>query len=176
MATRSTVRADPGLARLAREISLNRPFAGLQEATLLAFAWTWERLEQVGRDFFPRFGITEAQFNVLMILADYPDRRFRQHELASILVVNRASAGNVLERMERKGLIERREDPEDRRAVRVALSRAGREKLEEVKGPYYRLLKRLLAHEDERSLRQVIGFCERLRGAIDKTVVPPAKE
>jgi DNA-binding MarR family transcriptional regulator len=161
-----TARSDPALSRLAREISLNRPFEGLHEAALLAYAWTWQRLEQAGREFFERFDLTSAQFDVLMILADYPGRAFRQHELAQILVVNRATAGTVLERMERKGLIARSPDPEDRRAMRVALTRKGRETLEAVKPPYYALMEKLLGGEDAKSLRQVISFCDRLRDAI----------
>src|SRR5471032_328899 len=129
---------DSALTTLAREISLNRSFASLKEAALLSLLWTYERLEQTGRAFFPRFGITQAQFNVLMILHDYRGRTFRQHELAEILVVNRASAGSVLERMERNGWIARAADPDDRRAMRISMTRAGSTKLEEVRGPYYR--------------------------------------
>ena len=166
-------RTDPVLARLAREISLNRPFEGLQEAALLSFVWTWQRLEQAGREFFARFGITGAQFDVLMILADHPAQPgFRQHELAEMLVVNRASAGNVLERMERKGLIVRKPDPADRRAMRVTLSRKGREKLAEVRPAYYGLMAKLLGHEEEASLRQVLRFCDRLRTAIAQATQP----
>jgi DNA-binding MarR family transcriptional regulator len=154
---------DTALTNLAGEISLNRPFASLKEAALLSLVWTYERLEQAGRAFFPRFGITEAQFNVLMILDDYRGRTFRQHELAEILVVNRASAGSVLERMERSGWIARAPDPEDRRAMRISMTRAGSAKLEEVRGPYYRLMSRIFKHEDERELRNLVFFCDRLR-------------
>src|SRR3954468_3848530 len=156
-------RTDAVLTRLAREISLNRPFEGLAEASLLAYAWTWQRLEQAGREFFATFDLTSAQFDVLMILADHPGRAFRQHELAQILVVNRATAGTVLERMQRKSLIARTPDSEDRRAMRVSLTRKGRDLLEHVKPRYYALMKQLLGSEDEKSLRQVIAFCDRLR-------------
>lgn len=165
---------DPALARLAREISLNRPFDGLHEAALLAYVWTWQRMEQAGREFFDRFDLTSAQFDVLMILADHHRRSFRQHELAQILVVNRATAGTVLERMERKGLVAREPDPEDRRAMRVSLTAKGRRTLGEVKPRYYELMKKLLGGEDEKSLRHVIAFCDRLRDAIAR--LQPAKE
>jgi DNA-binding MarR family transcriptional regulator len=154
------------LQRLAGEIALNRPLASRAEGAFLALAWTWERLEQAGRDFFPRHGITGAQFNVLMILDDYQGREFRQHELADILVVNRASAGSVLERMERNGWIERTPDAEDRRALRVRMTRAGRAKLQQVRPPYYQLMKRIFGHEEERGLDAFILFCDRLRAAI----------
>ena len=152
--------------RLVGEISLNRPFTGLAEASFLSLVWTWQMLEEAGRSFFPRFGITGAQFNVLMILADFHGRAFRQHELAEILVVNRASIGSVLERMERDGWVERTPDPADKRAMLVSLTPAGEAKLAEVKAPYYRLLAEIFREEDERDLRAMILFCDRLRAGI----------
>ena len=164
---------DSALTTLAREISLNRSFASLKEAALLSLVWTYQRLEQAGRAFFPRFGITEAQFNVLMILDDYRGRSFRQHELAEILVVNRASAGSVLERMERNGWIARAPDPEDRRAMRISMTRAGSAKLEEIRGPYYRLMSRIFKEEDERDLRNLVLFCDRLRRGLARVESQP---
>jgi DNA-binding MarR family transcriptional regulator len=155
--------AAAALSSLAEELSLNREFTGLHEAAFLSLAWTWQRLEQLGRAFFPRYGITGAQFNVLMILMDYHGRAFRQHELAEILVVNRASAGNVLDRMHRAGWIARSRDPQDRRAILVSLAAPGRKKLAEVKAPYYRLLAEVFGSEEARDLRAAIVFFDRLR-------------
>jgi DNA-binding MarR family transcriptional regulator len=170
---------ESALTGLAREISLNRPFANLREAALLSLVWTYQGLEQAGRAFFPRFGITEAQFNVLMILDDYRGRSFRQHELAEILVVNRASAGSVLERMERDGWIARTADPQDRRAMRIAMTRAGKAKLEEVRGPYYQLMSRIFKEEGEPDLRNLVLFCDRLRrglARVESQANPSTKE
>lgn len=152
--------------RLVAEICLNRPFTGLAEASFLSLVWTWQLLEEAGRSFFPRFGITGAQFNVLMILADFHGRAFRQHELAEILVVNRASIGAVLERMERDGWVERAPDPADKRAMLVSLTPAGEGKLAEVRAPYYRLLAEIFREEEEDDLRAMILFCDRLRSGI----------
>lgn len=156
------------LERLSAEISLNRPFESLAEGAFLSLVRTWQALEQSGRAFFPRFDITEAQFNVLMILDDYRGRAFRQHELADLLVVNRASAGSVLERMERNGWIERVPDPEDRRAMRVTMTRAGKAKIEEVRSPYYRLMARIFAEQDESDLKSLILCCDRVRAGLAK--------
>ena len=46
--------------------------------------------------YYSGHGITDAQFNALMILWDYRARALKQHELAELLVVNRASAGGVM--------------------------------------------------------------------------------
>jgi DNA-binding MarR family transcriptional regulator len=154
------------VGRLVDEICLNRPFTGLPEAAFLSLVWTWQAVEEAGRAFFPRFGLTGAQFNVLMILADFHGRAFRQHELAEILVVNRASIGSVLGRMERDGWVERTPDPADRRAMLVALTDAGEAKLAQVRPQYYRLLGEIFREEGDGDLRAMILFCDRLRAGI----------
>ena len=154
------------VARLKSEIALNRDFSGLQEAAFLALVWTWDRIEKLGRVFFAGYGITDAQFNTLMILWDYRERTLRQHELAELLVVNRASMGGVLERMERNGWIVRTVDAEDRRAQRVTLSAAGIAKLSEVRVPYYRLLSQVFHDTPVEGLQESILFFDRLRSTL----------
>ena len=155
--------ATEAVRRLKSEIALNRDFRGAGEAAFLALVWTWQRLEAVGREFFPAYGITDVQFNVLMILWDYRERKLRQHELAEILVVNRASAGGVIARLERNGWIARAVDPADTRARLVRLTRAGIAKLEEVRGPYYRLLARIFRDSDGRAHAAAIEYLDAIR-------------
>lgn len=161
MTASSEVRA--ALSRLKAEVALNREFVGSHEAAFLALVWTWDRLERMGRLFFSAYGVTDAQFNTLMILWDYRERTLHQHELAELLVVNRASMGGVLERMERNGWIVRTVDPEDRRAQRVTLSAAGVAKLEEIRAPYYRLLSQVFTETPSELLNESILFFDRLR-------------
>ena len=158
--------AGTALRRLQSQIALNREFRGAGEAAFLALVWTWQQLEAAGRAFFPRYGITDVQFNLLMILWDYRDRPLRQHELAEILVVNRASAGGVIARVERAGWIERRVDPGDTRARIVRLTRAGIAKLEEVRGPYYRLLARVFRDADGPELTKFIDYLDEIRSRL----------
>jgi DNA-binding MarR family transcriptional regulator len=170
MHTKGKVRGAPGaptaLRRLKSQIALNREFRGAGEAAFLALVWTWQRLEAAGREFFPRFGITDVQFNVLMILWDYRERPLRQHELAEILVVNRASAGGVIARLERSGWISRHVDDGDTRARLVRLTRAGIAKVEEVRGPYYRLLARVFRDSDGPAHAAFIDYLDEVRSRL----------
>ncbi len=158
--------AETALRRLRSQIALNREFRGAGEAAFLALVWTWQQLEAAGRAFFPRYGITDVQFNVLMILWDYRERPLRQHQLAEILVVNRASAGGVIARVERAGWIERDVDPGDTRARIVRLTRAGIAKLEQVRGPYYRLLGRIFREADGATLTGLIEYLDEIRSRL----------
>lgn len=77
---------------------------------------------------FAQYGLERAEFDVLATLR----RAGAPHELTAggllrAAMVTSGAITNRLDRLEHKGLIERRQDLTDRRAVRVRLTRAGLE-------------------------------------------------
>jgi DNA-binding MarR family transcriptional regulator len=157
---------EPERVRLKKEIALNREFVGDTEALFLSVAWTWYCIERTGRRFFASFGTTDAQFNALMILWDYRTRPLKQHELADLLVVNRASAGGVIDRLQRNGWVRRKVDAEDRRAFRVHLTDEGIAKLKEVRSAYYKLLTAALGDIDPGTIATVLRFNDGFRARL----------
>ena len=71
-----------------------------------------------------RLGLTRAQWLVLTRLYRRPGTS--QTELAEMLEVDRASAGRMIDRMEKGGWVERRADPVDRRVKRLHLTAEAR--------------------------------------------------
>ena len=67
-----------------------------------------------------RLGLTRAQWLVLARLNRRPGAS--QSELAEMMEVEKASAGRMVDRLERKGWVERRADPVDRRINRLYLT------------------------------------------------------
>jgi DNA-binding MarR family transcriptional regulator len=67
-----------------------------------------------------RIGLTRAQWQVLGLLYRRPG--VSQSELAELLEVERATAGRMIDRLERKGWLTRRADPADRRINRLYLT------------------------------------------------------
>ena len=67
-----------------------------------------------------RLGLTRAQWLVLARLHRHPGAS--QSELADMMEVEKASAGRMVDRLERKGWVERRADPVDRRVNRLYLT------------------------------------------------------
>ena len=65
-------------------------------------------------------GLTRAQWLVLTRLYRRPGAS--QTELADMLEVDRASAGRMIDRMQKNGWVERRADSEDRRINRLYLT------------------------------------------------------
>ncbi len=68
-----------------------------------------------------RLGLTRSQWLLLTRLHRRPGAS--QTELAEMLEVEKASAGRMLDRMERDGWIVRKADPADRRIKRIHLTR-----------------------------------------------------
>ncbi len=71
------------------------------------------------------FNITPSQFYVLSALWDKNELKFK--DLARRLDMDGATLTGILDRMEKRGFIKRKEDPEDRRSVRVCLTDKSKE-------------------------------------------------
>ena len=71
------------------------------------------------------FNITPSQFYVLSALWDKNELKFK--DLARRLDMDGATLTGILDRMEKRGFIERKEDPEDRRSVLVCLTDKSKE-------------------------------------------------
>jgi len=72
-----------------------------------------------------RLGLTRAQWQVLSLLHHRPGAS--QTELAEMLEVERATAGRMVDRLERKNWVERRPDAADRRVNRLFLTTEARD-------------------------------------------------
>ena len=89
-------------------------------------------------------GVTRPSFLVLRALAEAPDGTLSQRELGARL---RRTAGTLsvrLGRLGRAGMIERTTDPEDRRAVQVAITDRGRALHDAAKPLYDERVERLI--------------------------------
>jgi MarR family transcriptional regulator for hemolysin len=67
-------------------------------------------------------GLTRSQWWVLNHLFRSPG--VKQAELAAILEIERPTLGRLLDRLQRKGWVRREDDPRDRRAWRIYLTKA----------------------------------------------------
>ena len=70
-------------------------------------------------------GVTSSQWRVLTGLANHRDRRVSQTQLAGTLDLGRGAIAAIVDCMETCGLVERLDQPSDRRMVLVSLTRKG---------------------------------------------------
>ncbi|GGP05511.1 MarR family transcriptional regulator [Nonomuraea glycinis] len=74
------------------------------------------------------YGLTQQQGQLLCVLMAQP---YGMGELGAVLGLAKSSLTGLVDRSERNGLVQRQDDPQDSRAVRVALTRRGAKLAEE---------------------------------------------
>jgi len=79
---------------------------------------------------FSQYGITPAQFYVLSAVWENDGVKFK--DLAKSLEMDGSTLTSILDRLERQDLLERRDDPEDRRSLMVFLTEKARESIAEI--------------------------------------------
>ncbi|MEM8801069.1 MAG: MarR family winged helix-turn-helix transcriptional regulator [Pseudomonadota bacterium] len=84
-----------------------------------------ERMEREGLD------CTPVQYAALATIAKRPD--IDQASLAGLIAYDRATLGNVVERLDRKGLVARQVCPQDRRSRQLRLTSQGERMLDRLK-------------------------------------------
>lgn len=125
-----------------------------------------------------QFGITRAQWVVLVRL----DRSegLKQSELAEILDLQPISLTRLLDKLSECGLIERRPDPDDRRAKRLFLTPQARPLLEKLGDLGEELLSTALVGVERQSVEQMVDQLgtvkENLRQAIQQRTADAAGE
>jgi MarR family transcriptional regulator for hemolysin len=117
-----------------------------------------------------QFGISRAQWVVLMRL----DRSegLKQSELAEILDLQPISLTRLLDRLSDSGLIERRADPNDRRANRLYLTPAARPLLKQLAALGDEMMETVLQNVSPAAQEQLLGdlgiMKDNLRSAINR--------
>jgi DNA-binding MarR family transcriptional regulator len=79
-----------------------------------------------------------AWYDVLAALRDAPERSLRQVELAERVLLSNSGLSRLVDRIESKGLVERKNCPSDRRSFHVSLTDEGAEMLERMWPVYAR--------------------------------------
>jgi DNA-binding MarR family transcriptional regulator len=121
---------------------------------LLELLRTAETIWNVSRGFFAQWDLSPSQFNVLNLLRLCPEG-LSQTELSRELIMHRSNVTGLVDRMEKRGLLERQEVADDRRAYRIVLTVAGRKLLEEVLPTYYEAGEQVWDGFDETRVVQV---------------------
>ena len=86
---------------------------------------TAKNLRSIQRQTVSESGLTPPQYAVLHLLWERDERPFK--EFADFLVCSRATITGIIDTLERKGLVERKTNPEDRRSLLATLTEAGRD-------------------------------------------------
>lgn len=122
------------------------------------------RLRHAARGELRDVHVTPAQWRALQVIA-WCDEPLRMSEIADRLHIARRSATGVVDELEEAGLVQRADDPRDRRAVVVEATQSGRRLLSAAGDARRRAAARELDALTPAELTRLAGLLRRLAGA-----------
>jgi len=111
------------------------------------------------------FGVTETQFNMLDLLSKKESHKVT--DLAEKMGVKPSAITTMIDRLANNGLVSRRHDDNDRRAVLVSITKEGREVISKFEEKCRSVLKSYLSHLEPNELEALATIYEKL-GNIDE--------
>jgi len=117
------------------------------------------------------YGMTRAQGVILARLARQPG--MTQNEMAGLCEVEPITVGRLVDRLEARGLLERRLDPSDRRIRRLHLLPAAEPILKEIQHYKTELFRELTHDLDEATVELVTNALLKMKTRL--TTEPPAR-
>lgn len=148
---------------LADEIGKKHPFDLLEEEALLNIVRTSAALTIAFEREFRGYDLTDASYNVLRILRGSGPEGKLCSQVGRELVAQGPDVTRLIDRLERKGLCERRRSTTDRRAIWVVITPAGLDLVNSLDAPVRAMLKKTLGHMTSQELNQMSELLAKAR-------------
>ncbi|HVF89069.1 MAG TPA: MarR family transcriptional regulator [Blastocatellia bacterium] len=149
--------------KLHEELKLREPLSGVNHEALLNVIRTAAMLQKLSDRFFSRFGVTDAQFNMLMILKDCGEEGLSQQELSERLIVTKSNVVGLVDRLEKAGHLKREANSADRRCNRVVLTSDGKELVSRVEKIYFKEVDEMMNVLSDVQKEALISAMDQLR-------------
>lgn len=148
---------------LYKELKLKQPLASVNHEALLSLVRTSALMQKLSDRFFSRFGLTDVQFNILMILKEHGSAGLSQQELSEHLIVTKSNVVGLIDRLERSGYVKRMSHPSDRRFNQIVLTPKGTKLELKIEESYFTEVDKMMNALSTPQKRAVIQAMERIR-------------
>lgn len=157
--------------KLKEELNFKNDIRVPEHEALLNIYYTGDLLKKKAREFFAGYGITDVQFNLMVLLYHQADEKegLIQAELGRMLLVNRSNVTALIDRMEKAELVERVDVPGDRRYNAIRLTEKGKRTLRNVEDKYMREVKKVMEILPGPEMKRLVRSLERIRKALRTT-------
>jgi DNA-binding MarR family transcriptional regulator len=151
-------------SRLQTELKQKIPFGSREQEAYLALLRTTDALQSSIEARLKEFGLTGTQYNALRILRGAGSDGLPCSEVGERMITRDPDITRLLDRLQKRGLVERTRDKNDRRVVFGKITAAGLKLLREMDGPIEKYGREMLRHVGQEKLQQLIGLLELVRG------------
>lgn len=154
---------------LQQELNLPQPIGDLAHEAIMNIAYTGEILSKEAHRILRPLGLTDSQFNVLMILKYQSENgAMNQTELGRRLLVNRSNVTGLVDRMEQAGWLRRHAAEGDRRINLIQLTPSGQALLEQAESLYFSRIHAVMKTLSAKEQTALCTLLEKIRASIAK--------
>ena len=150
------------------ELCLRKPIALQEHEALLSTYHTASCLRKKASQFLQSFGVTDVQFNLMMLLKHQAkgDEGLSQRSLSDMMLVNRANITSLVDRMEKSGFVTRTVGVSDRRHKMIKLTVRGEQLLTDIEPLYAAEVTRIMSVLKKNEQLKLIATLDRIRSNI----------
>ncbi len=152
-------------SRILAEIKQTKPFASLEQESIVAFMKTADHLGRLQGAAFEAHDLTGQQFNVLRILRGAGTDGLPTLTVADRLIEHTPGITRLIDRLVGKGLVRRERPDQDRRQVYCFITKAGQEVLLKLDPEVEKIAKRLLKNLSKSEMQSLLAVMEKIRDA-----------
>lgn len=138
-----------------------RPTSDPHYRALIEILRTAETLWNSSRVFFARWDLSPSQFNLLNLLSQ-PPFAANQIDLSRQLLTHRSNVTGLVDRLEKRGLLRRTAQPQDRRAYRVILTPKGEALLKEILPHYHQAALEVWGSTSQKEVQAILKSMQQL--------------
>ena len=149
--------------KLSEEITQQRPFPSLEEEAALNLLRTADAFQRHVAEILKPWGLTPTQYNALRILRGAGERGHTCTAVSDRMLTRDPDVTRLIDRLEARHLVARTRDPDDRRAVMIRLTDAGRKLVDQLDAPIDAMHRTQLSHLGAQRLQQFIALLEAAR-------------
>jgi DNA-binding MarR family transcriptional regulator len=139
------------------------PAVSLENRIFVALLQTADTLAQEAEQFLKAAGIPNAQYNVLRILRGAEPEGLACRAIGDRMISHDPDITRLLDRMEKRGLITRERQTDDRRVVKTRITPQGLSLLKTLDQPIHDLHKRQFRHISTARLKTLFDLLEEVR-------------
>jgi MarR family transcriptional regulator, organic hydroperoxide resistance regulator len=151
-------------SRLQAELKQKIPFASREQEAYLALLRTSDALQSSVEAKLKEFGLTGTQYNALRILRGAGVDGLPCSEVGERMITRDPDITRLLDRLQKRGLVERSRGKRDRRVVCGKITTTGLKLLREMDAPVDKHGREMLRHVGQEKLQQLIELLELVRG------------
>src|SRR5258706_11611798 len=137
-----------------------RPSASLEARIFVALLQTADTLGQEAEQFLKSAGLTGAQYNVLRILRGAEPAGLPCKGIGDRMISHDPDMTRLLDRMDKRGLITRERQTDDRRVIKTRITAQGLDILKKIDTPIQELHKRQFLHMGATRLKTLAAALE----------------